>query len=38
MSERELRERIAMHGRSLFDRGLTAGVRAISVFDCLTAC
>lgn len=25
MSERELRERIAMHGKSLFDRGLTAG-------------
>ncbi|MCM2370576.1 3-oxo-tetronate 4-phosphate decarboxylase [Aporhodopirellula aestuarii] len=25
MSERELRERIAMHGQSLFDRGLTAG-------------
>ncbi|MEM9418003.1 MAG: 3-oxo-tetronate 4-phosphate decarboxylase [Planctomycetota bacterium] len=25
MSERDLRERIAMHGKSLFDRGLTAG-------------
>ncbi|MEM9253278.1 MAG: 3-oxo-tetronate 4-phosphate decarboxylase [Planctomycetota bacterium] len=25
MSERELRERIAMHGRSIFDRGLTIG-------------
>lgn len=25
MSERELRERIAIHGKSLFDRGLTAG-------------
>lgn len=25
MSERELRERITMHGRSIFDRGLTAG-------------
>lgn len=25
MSERELRERIAMHGKSIFDRGLTAG-------------
>ena len=25
MSERELREQIAMHGRSLFDRGLTFG-------------
>lgn len=25
MSERELREQIAMHGKSLFDRGLTAG-------------
>lgn len=24
-SERELRERIAMHGKSIFDRGLTAG-------------
>lgn len=25
MSERELRERIAMHGKSLFDRGMTCG-------------
>ena len=25
MSERELRERIVVHGKSLFDRGLTAG-------------
>ena len=25
MSERELRERIAVHGKSLFERGLTAG-------------
>lgn len=25
MSERELRERIATHGKSIFDRGLTAG-------------
>ena len=25
MSERELRERIAMHGKSLFDRGYTCG-------------
>uniref|UniRef100_UPI0035681BB3 class II aldolase/adducin family protein n=1 Tax=Novipirellula sp. TaxID=2795430 RepID=UPI0035681BB3 len=25
MSERELRERIAMHGQSLFDRGVTCG-------------
>ncbi len=25
MSERELRERIAMHGKSLFDRGFTCG-------------
>lgn len=25
MSERELREQIAMHGKSMFDRGLTAG-------------
>lgn len=25
MNERELRERIALHGKSLFDRGLTAG-------------
>lgn len=25
MSEQELRERIAMHGKSIFDRGLTAG-------------
>lgn len=25
MTERELRERIVMHGRSIFDRGLTAG-------------
>lgn len=25
MSERELREQMAMHGRSIFDRGLTAG-------------
>jgi ribulose-5-phosphate 4-epimerase/fuculose-1-phosphate aldolase len=25
MSEREIRERIAMHGKSIFDRGLTAG-------------
>ena len=25
MNERELRERIAMHGRSLFDRGFTCG-------------
>lgn len=25
MSERELRERIALHGRSLFERGLTGG-------------
>lgn len=25
MSEREIRERIAMHGKSLFDRGMTSG-------------
>ena len=25
MNERELREQIAMHGKSLFDRGFTCG-------------